>query len=120
MQSQKRSGCSPQNLSQNLEKMPPPPAPLKGDEAQPLTAKPNCAGSGVTRPLNKSQPADPLSPAPTSTVIPSAAACSHRVLWKAFPVVPRNSSHSPKPTLKTSPTVLSTTYNAEMVTPVAL
>src|SRR5207248_11754687 len=62
----------------------PPTATLKGVEARPLTARPNCAA-----PRNAgSHPAEPESPAATMMVIPWAAPCSHRLLWNALPALP--------------------------------
>ena len=50
----------------------PPTAALKGVEASPFTFSPYCAGLP-----GSSQPAEPLSPDDTKTLIPCAAACSH-------------------------------------------
>src|SRR5579862_2490091 len=52
----------------------PPTAVLNGVEASPLTAKPCVATSGLA--VVGSQPAEPLSPEETITVIPCADACS--------------------------------------------
>src|SRR5580692_8221580 len=56
----------------------PPTATLNGVEAIPLTASPFVASFGEF--AVGSQPADPLSPVETTTVIPCAAACSHNAL----------------------------------------
>src|SRR5215471_3151211 len=63
----------------------PPTATLKGVEAVPLTAIPFVALFSL---LGSSHPAEPLSPAETETVIPSAAACRHSAFWNVFPLVP--------------------------------
>src|SRR5229473_1300024 len=87
----------------------PPTAILNGVDAIPFTARPCVA---VVCVLKLSQPADPLSPADTVTVIPWAAACSHRELRNAFVAAPSPDSHAPKLRLITSSELLSTTYSA--------
>ena len=87
----------------------PPTAMLNGVDAIPLTASPPAAAVAV---LKSSHPAVPLSPAETVTVMPWAAACSHRVLRNVLAVAPRPDSHTPKLRLITSSELLSTTYSA--------
>src|SRR5579862_8905252 len=58
----------------------PPTATLKGVEAEPLICSPSVETLART---SGSQPAEPLSPAATITVMPCAAACSHNVSSKA-------------------------------------
>jgi hypothetical protein len=55
----------------------PPTAMLYGVDAAPFTANPWVAAIPAAA---LSQPAAPLSPAATSTVMPSAAACCHKAL----------------------------------------
>src|SRR6266481_2380505 len=88
----------------------PPTAMLNGVDAIPLTASPNVAAVAV---LKSSQPAVPLSPADTVTVIPWAAACSQSSLMNALVVAPRPASQTPKLRLITSSELLSMTYSAE-------
>src|ERR1700730_1866183 len=68
-------------VGEKSSKSVPPTAMLNGVEANPLTASPCVAVVAV---LKLSQPAVPLSPEDTVTVIPWAAACSHNVLRSAF------------------------------------
>src|SRR5438045_3070494 len=82
---------------------------LSGVDAIPLTASPDVAGAGI---LKSSQPAPPLSPAETVTVIPCAAACSQRELRNALAAALRPASHTPKLRLIASSELLSTTYSA--------
>ncbi len=70
----------------------PPTAVLNGVVAMPLTASPFTAEFVANE---ESQPADPLSPLDTTTVIPSAAACSHNELKNWFPVDPSAGSQYP-------------------------
>src|SRR5713101_661409 len=56
----------------------PPSATLNGVDANPLTASPCVAAFWFAGP--GSQPAEPLSPAEITTVMPSAAACCHNEL----------------------------------------
>ena len=71
----------------------PPTAVLNGVEAMPLTASPPVATFAVVK---SSQPAEPGSPEDTKTLIPCAAACSHRALKNLFPAVPSPDSQAPK------------------------
>src|SRR5215470_14447759 len=92
----------------------PPTATLNGVEAVPLTAMPFVAFDSL---LGSSHPADPLSPAETETVIPSAAACCQRAFKNPFPAVPWPASHCPKLSLITGAMLLSTMNSAEASTP---
>src|SRR6185503_18193175 len=89
----------------------PPTAMLFGVEAIPLTAWMVPTGA-----VFASQPAAPVSPVLTKAVMPSAAACAHRLFQKVFPVAPRLCSHKPKLVLMTGATLLFTAYCAESVT----
>src|SRR5450432_3404456 len=104
---------------QNVESLPfslnwvPPMAVLNGVEANPLTAMPADAGPK----LGISQPAAPLSPADTRTVIPCAAACCQRLLKNAFSAAPRKASQAPKLTVIMGARLLSIMYADERSTP---
>ncbi len=65
----------------------------------------------------ESQPAAPLSPEETKTVMPSAAACCHRLLRKLFPEEPSAASHRPKLVLITGARLWLTMYCADRSTP---
>src|SRR5260370_15890382 len=58
----------------------PPSARLNGVDANPLTASPCVAAFWFAGAGAGSQPAEPLSPAEITTVMPSAAACCHNEL----------------------------------------
>src|SRR3954470_1492685 len=90
----------------------PPTAMLFGVEASPLTA-----WIVPTAAVLASQPAAPVSPVLTKAVIPSAAACVHRLFQKVLPVAPRLCSQRPKLVLITGATLLFTMYCAERLTP---
>src|SRR5215470_4591912 len=92
----------------------PPTATLKGVEAVPLTAMPLVALDSL---FGSSQPAEPLSPEETETVIPSAAACCQSAFKNEFPAAPCPASHCPKLSLMTGATLLSTINSAEASTP---
>src|SRR6267378_8461536 len=92
----------------------PPTATLNGVDAIPLTAKPPVADVAVVK---SSQPAEPPSPAETVTVIPCAAACSQRLLKKAFPADVNPASQAPKLRLITSAELLSITYSDDRSIP---
>src|ERR1700674_1041828 len=90
---------------------------LNGVDASPLTANPSVAAFCVAGAAAGSQPAEPLSPEDTVTVMPSAAACSHKLFSNWFPVVPRAASQLPKLSLITAARLLSTMYRAERSMP---
>src|SRR5947199_3438388 len=96
-------------LGEKSSKSVPPTAILNGVDAIPLTAR---SATAVDWVLKSSQPADPLSPAETVTVIPCAAACCHSAFKKLFSAATSWASHCPKLRLITSSELLSTTYSA--------
>jgi hypothetical protein len=65
----------------------------------------------------ESQPAAPLSPEETKTVMPSAAACCHKLFRKPFPEDPSAASHKPKLVLMTGARLWFTMYCADRSTP---
>src|SRR5580704_8872390 len=79
----------------------------------PLTPRP-CVAEATD---GASHPAAPLSPEDTTTVIPCAAACCHKLFRKAFPEEPSAASHNPKLVLITGARLWFTIYCAERSTP---